>query len=66
MKAQSMADKQTAFPPTASGLRRKARMILDQVKVTANREKRRRLAMRAFELVQLAEQLTQDKEQRQI
>jgi len=58
-----MAGKQTAPPPTAPELRRKARLILDQVKVTANREKRRRLTARAFELVQLAEQLEQDKEQ---
>ena len=58
-----MAGKQTVPPPTASELRRKARLILDQVKVTANREKRRRLTARAFELVQLAEQLEQDKEQ---
>ena len=39
-------------------------MILDQIKVTADREVKRQLAIRAFELVQQAEQLLGDEEQR--
>jgi len=39
-------------------------LILDQLAVTASREERRRLAVRAFELVQLAERLMQDRQQR--
>ena len=38
-------------------------MILDQIKVTADREVKRQLAVRAFELVQQAEQLLRDEEQ---
>jgi hypothetical protein len=57
-----MTDKETAL--TASELRREARLILDQIKVTADREVKRRLAVRAFELVQQAEQLLGDQEQR--
>jgi hypothetical protein len=57
-----MTGKKTA-PPTASELRQEARMILDQIKVTADREVKRQLAVRAFELVQQAEQLLRDEEQ---
>ena len=39
-------------------------MILDQIKVTADREVKRQLAVRAFELVQQAEQLLRDEDQR--
>jgi hypothetical protein len=39
-------------------------LILDQIKVTADREVKRQLAVRAFELVQQAEQLLWDEEQR--
>ena len=38
-------------------------MILDQIKVTADREVKRQLAVRAFEVVQQAEQLLRDEEQ---
>ena len=40
------------------------RLILDQIKVTADRGVKRQLAVRAFELVQQAEQLLSDEEQR--
>ena len=59
-----MAGKQTAQAPSASGLRVEARLILDRIKVTADRQEKRRLAISAFELVQLAEQLLRDEEQR--
>jgi hypothetical protein len=59
-----MAGRQSAVAPSASELRQEARLILDQLAVTASREERRRLAVRAFELVQLAERLMQDREQR--
>ena len=58
-----MTGKKTAPTPTASELRQKARMILDQIKVTADREVKRQLAVCAFELVQQAEQLLRDEEQ---
>jgi len=58
-----MTGKQTAPAPTASELRQEARLILDRIRVTADREQ---LAVRAFELVQLAEQLMHDTEQGQI
>ena len=61
-----MTGKQTAPAPTASELRQEARLILDRIRVTTDREQKHRLAVRAFELVQLAEQLTHDKEQGQI
>ena len=61
-----MTGKQTAPAPTASELRQEARLILDRIRVTTDREEKHRLAIRAFELVQLAEQLTHDKEQSQI
>jgi len=57
-------DKHTAAAPTASELRQQARLILDQIKVTADREVKRQLAVRAFELVQQAEQLLRDEDQR--
>jgi len=60
----AMAGRQSAVAPSASELRQEARLILDQLAVTASREERRRLAVRAFELVQLAERLMQDREQR--
>ena len=58
-----MTGKKTAPTLTASELRQEARMILDQIKVTADREVKRQLAVRAFELVQQAEQLLRDEEQ---
>ena len=58
--------KQTAPASTTSELRQEARLILDRIGVTADREQKHRLAVRAFELVQLAEQLTHDTEQGQI
>jgi hypothetical protein len=61
-----MTGKQTAPALTASELRQEARLILDRIRVTTDREEKHRLAIRAFELVQLAEQLTHDKEQGQI
>ena len=59
-----MIDKQPAAAPSALELRQEARAILDQIKVTADREVKRQLAVRAFELVQQAEQLLRDEEQR--
>ena len=59
-----MTADQIAAAPTASKLSREARLILDQIKVTADREVKRQLAVRAFELVQQAEQLLRDEEQR--
>ena len=57
-----MTGKQPAPALTASELRQEARLILDRIRVTADREQKHRLAVRAFELVQLAEQLTHNKE----
>ena len=59
-----MTDKQPAPAPSALELRLQARLILDQIKVTADREVKRQLAVRAFELVQQAEQLLRDEDQR--
>ena len=59
-----MTGKQTAPAPTASELRQEARLILDRIRVTADREQKHRLAVRAFELVQLAEQVLHAEEQR--
>jgi len=50
-----VTDKQPAPAPSALELRQEARAILDQIKVTADREVKRQLAVRAFELVQQAE-----------
>ena len=58
-----MTGKQTAPASTTSELRQEARLILDRIGVTADREQKHRLAVRAFELVQLAEQLSHDTEQ---
>jgi hypothetical protein len=45
-------------------LRQEARAILDQINLTAVRKEKRLLAVRAFELVQLAEQVLHDEELR--
>jgi hypothetical protein len=50
-----------AAPPSPASLRDEARRLLDQRRVTGDREEKHRLAVRAFELVQLAEQLMQQK-----
>jgi hypothetical protein len=57
--------KQTTPAPSVSELRQEARVVLDRIKVTADGEDKRLLAVRAFELVQLAEQLVLDEQQRQ-
>jgi hypothetical protein len=43
--------------PTPSEIRQDARRLLDEISATADRGQRRTLAVRAFELAQLAEQL---------
>ena len=57
--------KQTTPAPSVSELRQEARVVLDRIKVTTGGEEKRRLAVRAFELVQLAEQLVLDEQRRQ-
>jgi hypothetical protein len=42
---------------SAAEIRRDARRLLDEVTATVDRDQRRRLAVRAFELAQLAEQI---------
>ena len=52
-----MSAEQAAPTPSPASLRDEARRLLDQRELTADREEKHRLAVRAFELVQLAEQL---------
>jgi hypothetical protein len=42
---------------SAAEIRQDARRLLDEITATLDRDRRRRLAVRAFELAQLAEQI---------
>jgi hypothetical protein len=59
-----MTDKRPTPTPSASELRQEARSILDQLQATASRQEKRLLAVRAFELVRLAEQRMFDQQRR--
>ncbi len=55
-----MDDSRKKAKPTAAEVRQDARRLLDEISATVDRGQCRRLAERAFELAQLAEQLEFD------
>jgi|KBSSwiStaDraftv2_1062776.scaffolds.fasta_scaffold1740772_1 hypothetical protein len=54
-----MKSAKTLHERTVAALRAEAHRLLDELQMTGERERRRLLAVRAFELVQRAEQLGQ-------
>ncbi len=59
-----MDDTRQKSKPDVEGIRRDARRLLDELSATGDRDRRRRLAVRAFELAQLAEQIEYESQRR--